>query len=75
VAFNPKITNPQEAQKKAGESNENNPLDVSGANLDISQSTSEEASGAGKKIGKEHGSNNMADNPRFPCPYSRPPAS
>ncbi|EXJ89340.1 hypothetical protein A1O3_02407 [Capronia epimyces CBS 606.96] len=50
AAFNPDITDPQEAKKKAGEGNEVNPLDASPANPDISQGTAEEEGGLKKKL-------------------------
>jgi len=49
AAFNPKITDPQEAKKKAGEGNEVNPLDASPANPDISSGTSEASGGSDPK--------------------------
>lgn len=41
AAFDPEITNPQEAKKKAGEGNEVNPLDASPANPELGQPTRE----------------------------------
>jgi hypothetical protein len=41
AAFDPNITDPQEAKKKAGEGNKVNPLDASPANPEISQGTRE----------------------------------
>ncbi len=41
AAFDPKITDPQEAKKKAGEGNEVNPLDASPANPKLSTPTRE----------------------------------
>ena len=41
AAFDPNITDPEEAKKKAGEGNEVNPLDASPANPKLSQGTSE----------------------------------
>lgn len=49
AAFDPNITDPQEAKKKAGEGNEVNPLDASPANPEISKGTEEEEGGSGKK--------------------------
>ncbi|KEF59577.1 uncharacterized protein A1O9_04422 [Exophiala aquamarina CBS 119918] len=49
AAFDPNITDPQEAKKKAGEGNQVNPLDASPANPDISQGTAEEEGGVAKK--------------------------
>jgi len=45
AAFNPDITDPQDAKDEAGKGNKGNPLDASPANPDISQPTSEEAGG------------------------------
>ena len=42
AAFDPNITDPQEAKKKAGEGNKVNPLDASPANLELSQPPREE---------------------------------
>jgi hypothetical protein len=42
AAFDPNITTPEGARKKAGEGNEENPLDVSPANPEVSQGTSKE---------------------------------
>jgi len=42
AAFDPNITDPQEAKKKAGEGNRGNPLDTSPASPEISQGTREE---------------------------------
>ncbi|KAL2440747.1 hypothetical protein ABEF95_004432 [Exophiala dermatitidis] len=55
AAFNPNITDPQEAKKKAGEGNEVNPLDASPANPDISQGTAEEKGGLKKKMSEGGG--------------------
>jgi hypothetical protein len=41
AAFDPNITDPQEAKRKAGEGNKVNPLDASPANPEISQGTRE----------------------------------
>ena len=49
AAFNPSITNPQEAKDKASEGNKINPLDVSPANPDISSATEEVEGGIKKK--------------------------
>jgi hypothetical protein len=49
AAFDPNITDPQEAKDKAGQGNQVNPLDASPANPEISQGTAEEEGGAGKK--------------------------
>ncbi|ETI27995.1 hypothetical protein G647_00444 [Cladophialophora carrionii CBS 160.54] len=49
AAFDPNITDPQEAKEKAGEGNQVNPLDASPANPEISQGTSEEEGGAKPK--------------------------
>ena len=50
AAFNPDITDPQDAKDKAGEDNKQNPLEVSGANPELGKPT-EKSSGAGKKTG------------------------
>lgn len=42
AAFNPNITSPEMARQKAGEGNEENPLDVSPANPEVSQGTAKE---------------------------------
>jgi hypothetical protein len=42
AAFDPKITSPEGARQKAGEGNEENPLDVSPANQEVSQGTVKE---------------------------------
>ena len=55
AAFNPNITDPQEAKKKAGEGNDVNPLSASPANPEISQTTDEVSSGAGKKPSEKGG--------------------
>ncbi|KIW78354.1 hypothetical protein Z517_08189 [Fonsecaea pedrosoi CBS 271.37] len=55
AAFNPDITDPQEAKKKAGEGNQVNPLDASPANPDISRGTAEEEGGAKKKMSEGGG--------------------
>jgi hypothetical protein len=52
AAFDPNITDPQEAKKKAGEGNKVNPLDASPANPEISKGTSEVEGGGGKKKGQ-----------------------
>lgn len=49
AAFDPNITDPQEAKKKAGEGNEVNPLEASPANPKISEGTAEEEGGVAKK--------------------------
>lgn len=49
AAFDPNITDPQEAKDKAGEGNQVNPLDASPANPEISQGTAEEEGGVAKK--------------------------
>ena len=50
AAFDPNITDPQEAKKKAGEGNEVNPLEASPADPDFGAPTREESSGEkGKK--------------------------
>jgi hypothetical protein len=49
AAFDPNITSPEGAKEKAGEGNDENPLDVSPANPEVSQGTSEEDGGAKKK--------------------------
>ena len=41
AAFNPNITDPQEAKKKAGEGNDVNPLDASPANPELGKPTRE----------------------------------
>ncbi len=58
AAFDPNITDPQEAKDKAGEGNEVNPLDASPANPDISQGTAEEEGGAKKKESEGGGGRN-----------------
>lgn len=55
AAFDPNITDPQEAKKKAGEGNEVNPLDASPANPDISSGTAEEEGGVAKKMSEGGG--------------------
>lgn len=42
AAFDPNITSPEGARQKAGERNEENPLDVSPANPEMSQGTAKE---------------------------------
>lgn len=49
AAFNPNITDPEEAKKKAGEGNDVNPLDASPANPDISSGTAEAEGGVEPK--------------------------
>jgi len=49
AAFDPNITDPQEAKRKAGEGNRVNPLDASPANPEISKGTAEEEGGVAKK--------------------------
>lgn len=49
AAFDPDITDPEEARKKAGEGNDVNPLDSSPANPGISAGTAEEQGGSKKK--------------------------
>ena len=49
AAFDPNITSPEGAKQKAGEGNDENPLDMSPANPEVSQGTSEEDGGAKKK--------------------------
>jgi len=44
-------SDPQKSKDKAGEGNEHNPLDASGANPELGKPTDEEASGAGGKTG------------------------
>lgn len=55
AAFDPNITDPQEAKQKAGEGNEVNPLDASPANPEISKGTAEEEGGAKKKMSEGGG--------------------
>ncbi|OAP65295.1 hypothetical protein AYL99_01267 [Fonsecaea erecta] len=55
AAFDPNITDPQEAKRKAVEGNEVNPLDASPANPEISQGTAEEEGGAKKKMSEGGG--------------------
>ena len=50
AAFDPNITDPEEAKKKAGEGQDGNPLDASPANPDMSKGTAEEEGGAPKKM-------------------------
>lgn len=50
AAFN-RQSDPQTAKEKAGEGNQHNPLDASGANPELGKPTSEESSGAGDKTG------------------------
>jgi hypothetical protein len=51
AAYNPNITQPQEAKEKAGEGNKYNPLDASGANPELGGPTKDETSGAGTQTG------------------------
>jgi hypothetical protein len=46
AAFDPNITDPQEAKEKAGEGNRVNPLDASPANPKLSTGTAEEEGGS-----------------------------
>ncbi|KAI1611603.1 hypothetical protein EDD37DRAFT_650640 [Exophiala viscosa] len=55
AAFDPDITDPEEARKKAGEGNDVNPLDSSPANPDISSGTAEEQGGSKKKVSEGGG--------------------
>jgi len=55
AAFDPNITDPQEAKEKAGEGNEVNPLDASPANPDISSGTAEAEGGSKKKMSEGGG--------------------
>ncbi|KIV90577.1 hypothetical protein PV10_07864 [Exophiala mesophila] len=55
AAFDPNITDPHEAKKKAGEGNEVNPLEASPANPDLSRGTAEEQGGAKKKMSEGGG--------------------
>ncbi|KIW15911.1 hypothetical protein PV08_05961 [Exophiala spinifera] len=55
AAFNPNITDPEEARKKAGEGNQVNPLDSSPANPDLSTGTAEEKGGSKKKMSEGGG--------------------
>jgi hypothetical protein len=55
AAFDPNVTDPQEAKKKAGEGNSVNPLEDSPANPDISQGTDEEAGGSKPKLSESSG--------------------
>lgn len=55
AAFDPNITDPEEAKKKAGEGNEVNPLDASPANQEISQGTDEAKGGSKKKFSEGGG--------------------
>jgi len=55
AAFDPNITDPQEAKEKAGEGNEVNPLDQSPANPSLSSGTAEEEGGAKKKLSEGGG--------------------
>jgi len=55
AAFDPDITDPQEAKKKAGEGNDVNPLDASPANPEISKGTDEAAGGAKPKPSEDGG--------------------
>lgn len=61
AAFDPSITDPQEAKKKAGEGNQVNPLDASPANPELSQHTSEVEGGAKKKISEDGGGRKAPD--------------
>ena len=49
AAFDPNITSPEGAKDKAGEGNEGTPLEMSPANQEVSQGTSENEGGAKKK--------------------------
>lgn len=53
AAFDPNITDPQEAKKKAGEGNRGNPLDASPANPKLSEGTSEEEGGLKPKASEK----------------------
>jgi len=55
AAFDPNITDPQEAKDKAGEGNSVNPLDASPANPDISSGTAETEGGADPKLSEDGG--------------------
>ncbi len=55
AAFNPNITDPEEARQKAGEGNQVNPLDASPANPGISSGTAEEQGGSKKKMSEGGG--------------------
>ncbi|KIV80210.1 hypothetical protein PV11_07726 [Exophiala sideris] len=55
AAFDPNITDPEEARKKAGEGNDVNPLDSSPANPGISSGTAEEQGGSKKKVSEGGG--------------------
>ena len=55
AAFDPNITDPEEAREKAGEGNTVNPLDASPANPDISSGTSEEEGGVKPKMSESSG--------------------
>ncbi|KAK5451408.1 hypothetical protein LTS15_008172 [Exophiala xenobiotica] len=55
AAFNPNITDPEEARQKAGEGNEVNPLDSSPANPGLSSGTAEEQGGSKKKMSEGGG--------------------
>jgi predicted component of type VI protein secretion system len=55
AAFDPNITDPQEAKDKAGEGNAVNPLDASPANPEISKGTAEEEGGSKKKLSEGGG--------------------
>jgi hypothetical protein len=46
AAFDPNITDPQEAKEKAGEGNRVNPLDAGPANPELSTGTAEEEGGS-----------------------------
>lgn len=61
AAFDPNITDPQEAKKKAGEGNEVNPLDASPANPDLGAPTSEVEGGAKKKMSEDGGGRKVKD--------------
>jgi len=55
AAFDPNITDPQEAKDKAGEGNDVNPLDASPANPEISSGTAEDEGGVAKKMSEGGG--------------------
>ncbi|EXJ95347.1 hypothetical protein A1O1_00467 [Capronia coronata CBS 617.96] len=55
AAFDPNITDPEEAKQKAGEGNEVNPLEDSPANPEISQGTDEAKGGSKKKPSEDGG--------------------
>lgn len=58
AAFDPNITDPEHARKKAGEGNEVNPLDSSPANPGLSSGTAEEQGGSKKKVSEGGGGRN-----------------